>query len=480
MPPGVAVARCRRIGFLVSFWRPVGLEGADSSDMRLCAPIVLCCIMPLAALAGESPGWRRAVALPVTVPPPVSRVEPAVARVAVGSRSPRSLPEFQSLAELHHPLLRIASARINEARGDQQQARLWPNPVVGYSGEEMGNRGTPGMQGGFVRQRIVTAGKLELASAVAAGRVSEVEHLAHAASLRVTSGVQVRFYNALVAQQRVELTTRLARLSTELSLATSKLVEAKQVSPNGLLQSEIAAEQALSLKEDAENELSEARRLLGLSVGVTDLGVGELRGNVTADLPDMTWSDCWELVLAGNPELAAARSRFVTAGREVIRQKRQVIPDVDLRVSHGYMHPTESDVTSVTVGVGLPIFDRNQGGISRSEAAVVRSRFEVERLEIDLQQRAAMAYREYSNARHQARRYSARILPKARKSIEWVRRGYSEGQVRYLELLVAQQKYVEVNLSYLVTVRKLRESATVIQSQLLASGMHGLGSRPAR
>jgi cobalt-zinc-cadmium efflux system outer membrane protein len=144
------------------------------------------------------------------------------------------------------------------------------------------------------------------------------------------------------------------------------------------------------------------------------------------------------------------------------------------------MYPTESDVTSVMVGIGFPIYDRNQGGIARSEAAVVRSRFEIERLEIDLQQRAATAYREYSNARHQARRYSARILPKARKSIEWVRRGYSEGQVRYLELLVAQQKYVEVNLSYLLTIRKLRESATVIQSQLLIPGLHGHGGRLGR
>ena len=448
--------------------------------MRFCAPVVLCCIVPMVAVAGELPGWRRAVERSITVQPPGARVEPVVARVAVGTSSPRSLAEFQSLAELHHPLLRIASARIKEAQGDHQQARLWPNPVVGYRGEEMGNRGTSGMQGGFVRQRIVTGGKVELASAVAAGRVSEVEHLAQSARVRVASGVRVRFYDALVAQQRVELTSRLAELSTALSSATSKLVEAKQVSPNGLLQSEIAAEQALALKENAENELSEARRLLGLSVGVTELELGELQGNVTADLPDMTWSDCRQLVLAGNPELAAARARLVTARREVIRQERQVVPDVDLRVGRGYMHPTESDVTSVMVGIGFPIFDRNQGGIARSEAAVVRSRFDIERLEIDLQQRAAMAYREYSNARHQARRYSARILPKARKSIEWVRRGYSEGQVRYLELLVAQQKYVEVNLSYLLSIRKLRESASVIQSQLLISGLHDHGGRLGR
>ena len=100
----------------------------------------------------------------------------------------------------------MAAARISEVRGDQRQAGLWPNPVVGYSGEEMGNRGTTGMQGGFVWQKIVTARKLKLASQVAAGRVAEQQHLAMVSRTRVLNGVRIRFYDTLVAQQRVDLT----------------------------------------------------------------------------------------------------------------------------------------------------------------------------------------------------------------------------------------------------------------------------------
>jgi len=337
----------------------------------------------------------------------------------------------------------------------------------------MGNRGTPGMQGGFIRQRIVTAAKLELASSVAEGRVTEREHLAAAAREQVLSGVRIRFYDTLVAQQRLELTSRLARLGDSLAQATAMLIKAKQVSPNALYQAEIAAEQARAMKENSENELSEARQLLALSVGVTDLQVGPLRGKVAADLPDMTWEECWKRIVTGHPGLAASRARLSTAGREVTRQKRMVIPDVDLRVGMAHMHVSDSDVTSVMVGVPLPIFDRNQGGIARSEAEMVRARFEVERLEIELQQRAVTAFREYSNARHQARRYSKKILPRSVKSIELVRRGYGEGQVEYLELLIAQQKYVEVNLAYLQTIQKLREAVTVIEAQLLTGGLHG-------
>lgn len=132
------------------------------------------------------------------------------------------------------------------------------------------------------------------------------------------------------------------------------------------------------------------------------------------------------------------------------------------------MYPTGSDVTGVMVGVPIPIFDRNQGNISRAEAELVRARHELKRLDIELFHRAATAFRRYANARQQARRYAEEILPRASKSLGLVRNGYRQGQVRYLVLLSTQQKYVEVNLSYLELVRQLREAVTVIESQLLA------------
>ncbi|GIT31865.1 MAG: RND transporter [Planctomycetaceae bacterium] len=385
-----------------------------------------------------------------------------------------SLADFESMALDRHPLLRMAAARINEARGDQRQAGLWPNPMVGYSGEEMGNRGNNRMQSGFVWQKFVMGRKLNLGpSRWPPGRGARTAAPGKGVPDTSSQWRSVRYYDTLVAQQRVELTRKMSQLGEELAQATARLVEAKQVSANSLLLSEISAEQGRAMLGNSRNELIEARRLLAFSVGDIDLKVGELDGNVTADLPDMTWEDCRKLVLDDHPALAAARVRLSTAGEERNRQKRLVVPDIDLRVGVGHMDVTGSDVTSVRVGVPLPIFDRNQGGIARSEAELIRARFGVERLEIELHQRAAVAFREYSNARQQTRRYSAEILPRASRSLRLVRRGYSQGQVPYLELLVAQQKFIEVNLSYLSSIRKLREAVTVIRSQLLTSGLHG-------
>ena len=451
------------------FFRLCGVGKCDNDEVRCSLLIFVLCVLISVTEAGDPVGWRTRR----SARSPQSHVIPVVAVRATATPAMTTLANFESMALGRHPSLRMAAARISEVRGDQRQAGLWPNPVVGYSGEEMGNRGTTGMQGGFVWQKIVTARKLKLATQVAAGRVSEQQFLATVTRTRVLNGVRIRFYDTLVAQQRVELTGKLSQLGEELARATARLVEAKQVSANSQLLSEIAAEQGRVILENSRNELIEARRLLAFSIGDVNLQVGPLQGNVTADLPDMTWEDCRKLVLEDHPAMAAAKIRLSTAEGELNRQKRLVVPDLDVRVGVGHMDVTGSDVTSVRVGVPLPIFDRNQGGIARSEAELVRARFGVERLEVELHQRAAVAFREYSNARQQARRYSTQILPRASRSLDLVRRGYSQGQMPYLELLVAQQKYVEVNLSYLSSIRKLRESVTVIRSKLLTSGLHG-------
>lgn len=458
----------------------------DNDDVRSS-----CCIIVLVGLvscseAADPLRWRARRKAGATVPgksvlvPQVTQSSPirrpanpgsittTSARISRDSGRPRTLAGLEALALKSHPSIRIAGARVDAERGRQQQAGLSPNPTIGYRGDEMGNRGTPGMQGGFVRQRIVTGNKLGLAADVAGRRVREQQYQATATRQRVISDVRIQFYETLVAQQRVELAGQLVQLGDELARATARLVEGEQVSANSLLQAEIEAEQAKALLENAKNELTEATRKLAATVGDVNLDVGRLEGNVTAGMSDMDWDDCQRLVLEGHPQRQAARARVATTELAITQARRQVVPDVDVRVGMAHMYPTGSDVTGVMVGVPIPIFDRNQGNISRAEAELVRARHELKRLDIELFHRAATAFRRYANARQQARRYAEEILPRASKSLGLVRNGYRQGQVRYLVLLSTQQKYVEVNLSYLELVRQLREAVTVIESQLLA------------
>src|SRR5690349_14738440 len=76
-----------------------------------------------------------------------------------------NLAALERLALERNPTLLQAGANIEAAQGRAQQAGLYPNPTVGYVGERIGAGGTAGeMQGLFIDQTIVTAGKLRLSA----------------------------------------------------------------------------------------------------------------------------------------------------------------------------------------------------------------------------------------------------------------------------------------------------------------------------
>ena len=92
-------------------------------------------------------------------------VEPVYPRMGKAQEQAKGplmmLTTLQQLAADSNPTLRQAEAEIRAAKARQQQAGLYPNPTVGYTGDEIrGGSVGGGKQGFFVSQPIVTAGKL--------------------------------------------------------------------------------------------------------------------------------------------------------------------------------------------------------------------------------------------------------------------------------------------------------------------------------
>ncbi len=382
-----------------------------------------------------------------------------------------TLPDLEGIAFQNNPTLATAAARMNSARGRMVQAGLYPNPVFGYHAVEISLRGTSGQQGAYISQRLITAGKLGLDQAIAEREIESAHFQLHAQEQRVLSDVRVRFYEARVAQRRVELTNELARIGDELVRATKILVEGRHATENDLLQAEIRADQSHILRDNARNEHVEAWRRLMAVVGVPAMQMTPLSGQLDADLPSYDWDSCYAMVLGNNPALHAARMRVDRADFVIERARREPIPNIDVMISHRHHNVTEERVTNVQMGIPLPIFNKNQGNIQSAQAEWMAAVNEVRRIELDLQDRLAVAYRRYSNARHQTDRYGTRIVPKAQQSLKMVTQGFEMGQVEYLTVLTAQQTYVQVNLSYLDSLKELRSASSIIEGQVLTNSL---------
>ncbi|MGB6045102.1 MAG: TolC family protein [Pirellulales bacterium] len=400
-------------------------------------------------------------------PPEILPSETRDARQA----APLTLTDLEDFAFQCNPTLAAAAARMEAARGRQLQAGLYPNPVAGYHATEIGNLGTAGQQGGFISQRFITGGKLGLDQAIAGKEIDEAHFRFHAQEQRVLSDVRVRFYDVLVAQRRVDLTKELTRIGDNLVEAAKKLLESRLGTESDLLQAEIRAEESHILLDNAQNQNTEAWRRLAVVVGMPAMQMTGLAGELDADLSDFNWDSCRAMVLSSNPVLNAARTRVDRARFVIRRAEKEPIPNVDVSVSVRHHNGTSSDVANVQIGIPIPIFNKNQGNIQSAESNWIAARNEVQRIELDLQDRLAVAYRRYANARRQADRYSQQIVPRAKRSLELVTDGYQKGQVKYLTLLTAQETYLQVNLSYLDSLREFRASNAIIEGQLLSGSL---------
>src|ERR1700727_2053320 len=110
-----------------------------------------------------------------------------------------TLEQLQQMALANNPTLAQAKAGVRAAAGRSRQAGLWPNPTIGYSGDEI--RG--GSFGGGEERVVVQA---EGKQAAAEGDEQR---------LRVENGVRIAFYQSLAMQAMVETRGKLRDIAKD-------------------------------------------------------------------------------------------------------------------------------------------------------------------------------------------------------------------------------------------------------------------------
>ncbi len=383
-----------------------------------------------------------------------------------------TLTDFQRMAQDNNPTLAAAVARKGAAHASQWQAGRYPNPVIGYHSMTMGNDGTSGQQGGFVRQQIITGGKLDLDQAIASRQTSEREFQLDMQRQRVLTDVRMLYYESAIATRRLELTRDLVRMSDELVHSTRRLLTNREASENTLLQSEITSEETKLLLDDATDRNTESWRRLTSLVGAPSLPFTPLdMVALETDLPIYTWEEARSLVLENHPQLEAARQRVERSSIVIEREKLTPIPDIDLMVSIRHINPTDSDTASVMAGIPIPLFDSNEGNIRRAQSENAAARYEVAQLELAIQDQLVGVYKKYDIARKQAERYQSQILPRAKKSFDLVSNAYEQGQTDYLTLIQSQETFIRTQLSHLNSVLDLQHTLAILEGQLLYNSL---------
>jgi outer membrane protein, heavy metal efflux system len=386
-----------------------------------------------------------------------------------------TLPELEQMALANNPTLRQAAAAVAEARGRWVQAGLYPNPQIGYAGNEINAEGEAGQQGGFVSQTVVRGGKLMWRRAVAAGDVEQAGWRMEAQQLRVLTDVRIRFYEALGAQQTVLLASELRSVAQQGVEIAQQLEQALEAPRTDVLQSEVELAGITLLLETARQRELAARRRLAAVIGVAELPCGPLAGSLDDELLALEWLTACDRLLAGNPLLQVAQARIAQARARVEREQVEPIPDVNFQVGSQYDFASDDTLYSAQVQLPIPLYDRNQGNIAAAAAELRQAVDEADRIARSLQQRLAAVWQRYAAAQAQAEIYRTHILPRSQETLDLTTQAYEGGQLDFLRVLTARRTYFETRLKYLEALIEFRKAAAELDGLLLTGGLEAPG-----
>ncbi len=390
-----------------------------------------------------------------------------------------TLEQLEQMALDANPAVAAAGARVQALRGKWVQAGLAPNPTIGYVGEEIGDDGKAGQQGGFVGQQFITGGKLGLNRAVVGQEIAKAEQDWTAIQQRVLTDVRTGYYDVLIAQRKVSLARELVEVSEHAVKASKALLEAKEISEVGLLQTEVEAQNAQILARRARNENEAAWRRLSSVLGRPDLAPQRLDGDLRVAENGLNWDEQLQRLVTQSPEVAAAVAELERARWALDRAYAQVKPDVNVQVGLQYDNATGDTITGVQVGLPIPLWNKNQGGIQQAQSEIAAAERDMQRVELSLRRRLASAFQSYQDASFQVTKYADDILPKAQRTFDLVSRGYKTGEVGYLDMLTAQRTYFQTNLAYVESLRELWRSRLRIDGLLLDGSLDEQANRPA-
>jgi cobalt-zinc-cadmium efflux system outer membrane protein len=395
------------------------------------------------------------------------------------------LHDLEKMASAHNPALAQAQREIEAARARTLQSGLYPNPTVGYRGDEIrGGSYGGGEQGFFAQQPIILGGKLALDRKVRGAEAKLRQVDADAQHQRVENDVRMAYYRVLAAQERLALKRSILAISQSTARIVGQLGRVGQADETEILEAE-AEEQRMEIAVGiAEQMLRREWTTLVSVVGVPSLPAGGVAGRIDADLPPLDQDQLLASLLAESPTIRSAQANVERAEASLRRAKREPIPD--LVVQGGLQQNLESLGVSqnrkvglqgfAEVGVQLHLWDRNQGAIAAESAGVEAAREEARRVELELRNRFAMYGEDYGSSRLIADKYRVEILPRLERAYKLMVEQYGLMTASFIRVLILERMLYENETAYVDALERTWTSSIALRGSLLEGSLGATSS----
>jgi len=373
----------------------------------------------------------------------------AAATPAVEDESSVTLEQAKSAALAHSPVIRAAEAEVEEARGRLVAAQTYPyNPEVVLDGAERdGAGGSTTDRGVTLSQQIEIAG--QRGKRAAAGEAAQAAAVRRRERRRqeVIADVEQAFALALGARELMEVAAADVALTRNLLEFERRRLEAGAVSQIQLNVARATAGRSERRFQETRAEWFAARSHLAEAAGLDPAKPPIPAGSLPASPAEIAALESLvSTALARRPDLDSLKQEEERARRQLKLERSLAIPDLRLAAFTG--RDEGDDITGVALGLVIPVFNRNKGGIVEARAAVDRTGAETRKVELALLQEVTEARARLEAATAARDALSELVVGTLEDSLDLLRRSMEAGKVSATDVLVLRRELVEGQREY--------------------------------
>ncbi|HLO56516.1 MAG TPA: TolC family protein [Saprospiraceae bacterium] len=343
---------------------------------------------------------------------------------------------------------------INLAEAELQQTKLWNNPTFVWNADMYNLQKNNYFN--FNQQKLI---QIEYIFNVSGKRIQAIRlaklgiDIAKLAYADVVRGMVLEYSNAYA--KLINLSTKAKIYDNAISKygtliqSYQKQLELGMVSENDLIR---LNSEFTMLKSDATNISMEINEIHGELNSMLNFAKGTIilpTTTVQLDLNEISYEVAMQAAIDNRPDFHIAQKHIGYHKQDLKVQKANRIPDIKL----GYQpHDTGSNYVRPYSGMvfemGIPLFNRNQGEISKSKIRIEQSKLDVDYTKNQISNDINSSLFNYKTSKVNLQRYSDDLIGQVEKLINDANISFDKKNISLLQYMDYHQNFIDVKLQY--------------------------------
>lgn len=200
--------------------------------------------------------------------------------------------------------------------------------------------------------------------------------------------------------------------------------------------------------------------MLGITTNINTIYTAEDANLYAGNM--VLYDDVLNKSMANRPDLSQAKLEIESAKINVSLQKRLVIPDITLRAGYDQQGAAFYHETNVSVGIPLPVFDRNRGNIQTAKIQVEQGQKNAEYKQLQIKSEVLAAYQNYTRSVEEYKRITNLINDDFDAVFTGINTNFQKGNVSMIEFADFFESYNEAQTE----VERVKEQLALAAAQI--------------